>query len=224
MLWLICLRIQIYYYQACVFSQSLREKNWFNLNWPITLMECIFVVATPSTTSDQLYRVKKCLGYVRSDKYHECWWIMINMPLGQNLQDWLEGERFETWTQDFLDRSLLILHQDYFALCQRQMFREMEILLRQPLSRRHCLHHCNQALHSGNASVQSASAHHKSAAYCCHKNAPQQHHASAKSRLHCIISLSWNVWTWSEYLLSAPSNKICAETDPGIRNETDKFP
>ena len=31
------------------------------------------------------------------------------------------------------------------------MCREMEILLRQPLSRRHCLDHCNQALHSGKA-------------------------------------------------------------------------
>ena len=35
---------------------------------------------------------------------------MIDMPLGQNLQDWQEVERFETWTQDFLDRSLLILN------------------------------------------------------------------------------------------------------------------
>ena len=116
-------------------------------------------------------------------------------------------------------------HHEYFALCQWQMFREMEILLRQPLSRRHCLHHCNQALHSGKASMQNASAHHKSAAYCCHKNAPQQDHASAKSRLHCIISLSWNVWTWSEYLLSGPSNKICTETDPGIiRKDMAKTP
>ena len=42
-------------------------------------------------------------------------------------------------------------HHGHIALCQWQMCREMEILLRQPLSRRHCLHHCNQALHSGKA-------------------------------------------------------------------------
>ena len=161
------------------------------------------------------------------------WMLMNNDKYALRAKSSRLARRWKVWNLSI--RTLIFLlppqigdtvesHHEHFALCQWQMFWEMEILLRQPLSRRHCLDHCNQALHSGNASVQSASAHHKSAVYCCHKNAPQQHHASGKSRLHCIISLSWNVWTWSEYLLSAPSNKICAETDPGIRNETDKFP
>ena len=90
--WLSFLCIQNYYY--CI----LTIIAWKKLMRPelAFLVDCIFIHLRPTL---QLSK-KNCIGCIRNDEYHECWWTMINKPFGQNLQNWLEGERFESWAQE----------------------------------------------------------------------------------------------------------------------------
>ena len=77
--------------------------------------------------------------------------IKIGQKLKGLIPEHKEQELWFSWSLPPQIEHTVESHHEHFALCQWQMFREMEILLLQPLSRRHCLHHCNQALHSGKA-------------------------------------------------------------------------